>query len=210
MTKPAPAGVPQTAWVTPVEDEAWMLVGGAGSAPSPPSRPAAAAQPAMKAPPKAQPKAVKTPSPPVKALNPLPQKGVKAPSAAVQQSSYAFNNSNAASSAKWAERPVERLTEVTYEEEEDPELAKYIWDRKAQRPKNATGRPVSKAVPQAPPQMGVLAGPPPRAAAPPNAQRQRQLLVQVMEMGFDEPSAKRALMSTGWAVEAAVSHLLGA
>jgi len=48
------------------------------------------------------------------------------------------NCRNAASSARWAERPVERLSSGTAAqtwEEEDPELACYIWDRRSERPK---------------------------------------------------------------------------
>jgi len=121
-----------------------------------------------------------------------------------------LSNRNAASSAKWAERPVERLapaSQVRYEEEEDPEMACYLWDRNAQKPKRDQ-RPA-----QAPPRQGAAFGPalgkssqPP----PPPPQRQKQLLTKVCDMGFDEPTARRALVATGWAgVEEAVGMLLG-
>jgi len=113
---------------------------------------------------------------------------------------------NAASGYKWAERPVEKVasTAAYYEEEEDPELACYLWDRKVQRPKNDAVRAAPK--PSAAPLQLAGARPPP----PPPLQRQRALLTQVMEMGFDEPSSKRALTSTGWAgVEEALTLLLG-
>ncbi|CAJ1436379.1 unnamed protein product [Effrenium voratum] len=115
-------------------------------------------------------------------MNPLPPQLRKAGPSAFGQSSIA---------AKYAERPVEKLpAKPYYEEEEDPDLQCYIWDSRAQQPR----RPVEK----------------PQIRAPP-PQKQRQLLSQVMEMGFDEASAKGALASTGWAsVQDAVSALLGA
>ncbi|CAK0858542.1 unnamed protein product, partial [Prorocentrum cordatum] len=48
-----------------------------------------------------------------------------------------------------------------------------------------------------------------RRAKPPGPERQRALVAQVTGMGFDEPSAKRALSTTGWTgAEAAVTLLL--
>lgn len=38
---------------------------------------------------------------------------------------------------------------------------------------------------------------------------QQQALMQVMEMGFDETTARRALETAGWSVEAAIQRLLG-
>lgn len=149
-------------------------------------------------------------------MNPLPQSGKKMKAATVMLNGgipVAQDSSNAASSQKWMERPVEKLVpNARYEEEDDPEMAQYLWDRKAQRPKNdARVAPKQAAAP--PP--SAFAGPPLSAGPaarvqPPNANRQRALLSQVMEMGFDEPSAKRALASTGWAgVEQALGALFG-
>jgi len=135
----------------------------------------------------------------VQALNPLPQQRKAAPPVASMP-----RNDNAASSAKWAERPVEKLSASAayYEEEEDPELARYIWDRKAQKPRNEQARAAPKA-------MQAAQAPPLRSSAP-TPQRQRQMLQQVMDMGFDELAAKRALASTGWSsVELAMATLFG-
>eukprot|EP00747_Dinoflagellata_sp_TGD_P214943 gnl/TRDRNA2_/TRDRNA2_87738_c2_seq1.p1 gnl/TRDRNA2_/TRDRNA2_87738_c2~~gnl/TRDRNA2_/TRDRNA2_87738_c2_seq1.p1 ORF type:complete len:174 (-),score=48.60 gnl/TRDRNA2_/TRDRNA2_87738_c2_seq1:59-580(-) len=38
---------------------------------------------------------------------------------------------------------------------------------------------------------------------------QQQAMLQVMEMGFDEATARSALQAVGWSVEAAVQRLLG-
>merc|ERR1712125_129554 len=105
------------------------------------------------------------------------------------------DSGNAATSAKWLERPVEKLSlsAAHYEEEEDPELARYIWDRKAQRPRNDNARAVPSKQPPVPAHPAAS-----QRVPPPPPQRQRALLNQVMEMGFDEPSAKRALSTTGW------------
>merc|ERR550525_530332 len=150
-----------------------------------------------------------TKEPKVKALNPLPQSGRALQRAPVVLSgglATGLSSGNAASSQKWVERPVEKLSLSTahYEEEEDPEMACYLWDRRSQRPKNDHVRAApapQRAAP--PPQLG---GPRPgggapagagsgggRALPPPPKYRQQALLGKVMEMGFDEPSAKRAL-----------------
>jgi len=163
---------------------------------------------AAKAPPKAKPR----PGPVVKALNPLPQR--VAPSAAtgmlnggLEATSASFN---AASSAKWVERPVEKIDFTqTYEEEEDPELACYIWDRKAQRPKKdqrGIGSAPGPNFSDAPP----LSAARPAARAPTAAPaRQRFLLSKVVELGFDEQQAKRALAQSNWVgLQEAVDILL--
>lgn len=48
---------------------------------------------------------------------------------------------------------------------------------------------------------------PPAPAVPPAMQQ--QAMQQVMEMGFDEGSARNALQATGWSVEMAIQRLLG-
>merc|ERR1719499_1902961 len=103
-------------------------------------------------------------------MNPLPQANRRAaPAAAINT---VINSANAASSQKWAERPVEKLsaTAAYYEEEEDPELACYLWDRKAQRPKNDHVR----AAPKMQPAPVVTQ----QRVPPPPPQRQRVLLNQ--------------------------------
>lgn len=158
---------------------------------------------------KAKPKAGKPGPPPAQAMNPLPQQqaGTRGLKAAAPRQSM---SDNAATSAKWAERPVERLsaTQQHYEEEEDPELAQYIWNRRSQRPVDGSTRAAPKPM-QARVQAPMVVARQP-AAPPPPPQRQRQMLQQVMDMGFDEPSAKRALSSTGWmSVEEAIGMLFG-
>jgi len=148
----------------------------------------------------AKPKPLAAKAPQVKGLNPLPQR------AAVPAPKTTVYVENSATGLKWAERPVEKIVPgaAYYEEEEDPELACYLWDRKAQRPKKEQARP------SAPPSMESA---PPLSAArvsAPAPQRQRVLLSKVMEMGFDEQRARRALTETGWAgVEEALMRLLG-
>lgn len=142
------------------------------------------------------------------ALNPLPQR--QKPSRGTPLDVWSgWSDGNSATGAKWAERPVEKVqTGQVYEEEHDPELAKYLWDRKAQAPKNNMGSG-ARAAPKAP-GAGPKAAQAQRAPPPPPPQRQRQLLMKVMEMGFDESSARRALTQVGWTgVEDAVSVLLG-
>ena len=46
-----------------------------------------------------------------------------------------------------------------------------------------------------------------RPAAPP-AEAQQRALLQVMEMGFEEPVARQALQAAQWDVEGAVARLL--
>eukprot|EP00933_Yihiella_yeosuensis_P009311 TRINITY_DN11515_c1_g1_i1.p1 TRINITY_DN11515_c1_g1~~TRINITY_DN11515_c1_g1_i1.p1 ORF type:complete len:670 (+),score=139.43 TRINITY_DN11515_c1_g1_i1:82-2091(+) len=61
----------------------------------------------------------------------------------------------------------------------------------------------------------VSGGPPmvmqqaPASAAPPSVEVQQQMMQQVMEMGFDEATARGALMAAGWSVEAAIQRLFG-
>mmetsp|Transcript_135195 Transcript_135195/g.269735 ORF Transcript_135195/g.269735 Transcript_135195/m.269735 type:complete len:357 (+) Transcript_135195:1101-2171(+) len=191
----APAPVPKLA---PVQDEAEVVL--------PMKRNAQEAKQKAFVIPKLGAKAKSAP----KGANPLPQQSAaaaQAPKPAPMMLSGALaavssDSRSAASSTKWLERPVERLSDTNayYEEEDDPELASYLWDRKAQRPKNDQTRIVPK-----------------RAAATasqrlpvPSQQRQRALLAQVMEMGFDETSAKRALTATGWnSVEEALAAICG-
>mmetsp|Transcript_36491 Transcript_36491/g.100496 ORF Transcript_36491/g.100496 Transcript_36491/m.100496 type:complete len:665 (-) Transcript_36491:26-2020(-) len=47
------------------------------------------------------------------------------------------------------------------------------------------------------------------APAAPSPAMQQQAMLQVMEMGFDEATARGALQAAGWSVEAAVMRLLG-
>jgi len=140
-------------------------------------------------------------------MNPLPQKP-KASRGTPLDVWSGWAEANSASGPKWAERPVEKVQPGYYEEEEDPELAKYIWDRKRAAPKNdmaSAARGSAKAS-----GAGPKAAQAQRSLPPPPPQRQRQLLMKVMEMGFDESSARRALTSVGWSgVEDAVSVLLG-
>lgn len=152
-------------------------------------------------------------------MNPLPQRAsasavARAPPAQVRLAGGLLASGGSENaSVKWAQRPVEKLAPagtVVYEEEQDPELACYLWDRKAQRPKArgpAAAVPAAAAPPPVAASSGGGAGT--RAPAPP-PQRQRLLLQKIMDMGFDEPSARRALISTGWAgVEEAVAVILG-
>lgn len=111
---------------------------------------------------------------------------------------------NSASNGRWAERPVQRMdASMRYEEEEeeDPDLQCYLWNRREQRPKMER-RPFPAAQHVTPSQRSVVALPP--------AGRQRNLVGKVVEMGFDEASARHALAATGWGVEAAVASLLSA
>jgi len=153
---------------------------------------------------------VKAKQPQAKGANPLPQRSAAAAQASKPAplmvsgglSAVSGDSRNAASSQKWLERPVEKLssTSAYYEEEDDPDLAAYLWDRKAQRPKNDQMRVVPKKAAAAASQ---------RLPAP-SQQRQRALLTQVMEMGVDEASAKRALTATGWnSVEEALAAMYG-
>lgn len=82
-------------------------------------------------------------------------------------------------------------------------MACYLWDRKSQRPKHGVRVALAPAPPKAPAARAAAAPAPPK-------QRQQLLLSKVMEMGFDEPSAKRALTATGWSgVEEALNVLFG-
>lgn len=134
---------------------------------------------------------------PVKAINPLPQPQPPRPAkAVVTNGGLQYAASTGSASLRYMERPVEKLpAKAYYEEEEDPELQCYIWDRRTQQPRQrgiqfATGPTAPKAVPP---------------------QRQRSLLNQVIEMGFDEATANRALTKTGWVgVQEAMNVLLGA
>lgn len=172
------------------------LGGPKGSSPSTPTGAASSSRRAAP-PPAAKPSSKAKAAPAVNAVNPLPQRGTN-------RSALAGGNSeNAATSQKWLERPVEKLATSQVEEDIDPELACYVWDRKAQRPKAAVGRPAPAAAQAAPPATRA-------AAAAPPVQRQRFLLTKVVEMGFDEPTARQALASTGWAgVEEAVLAIIG-
>jgi hypothetical protein len=147
--------------------------------------------------------AMKAKEPPVPKANPLPQRG--GVQAGVATSFKAATGTNSATSGKWfVDRPVEKVIPASmmrYEEELDPEMACYLWDRKTQAPRGGPTRAAAAPAP-VPPAIGF--GPPPRASAAPNSQRQRQLIGQVMEMGFDEQHARRALPRTGWNVEDAV------
>lgn len=160
---------------------------------------------------KVPPKAKARPGPVVQALNPLPQRAAQTAATGMLNGGLEATSSslNAATSAKWVERPVEKIDFTqTYEEEEDPELACYIWDRKAQRPK--------KDQRAAPAQGPNFSDAPPLSAARPAARaptaapaRQRFLLSKVVELGFDEQQAKRALAQTNWVgLEEAVNVLL--
>eukprot|EP00746_Dinoflagellata_sp_MGD_P123971 gnl/MRDRNA2_/MRDRNA2_58572_c0_seq1.p1 gnl/MRDRNA2_/MRDRNA2_58572_c0~~gnl/MRDRNA2_/MRDRNA2_58572_c0_seq1.p1 ORF type:complete len:774 (+),score=183.45 gnl/MRDRNA2_/MRDRNA2_58572_c0_seq1:52-2322(+) len=137
----------------------------------------------------------------VETLNPLPQRSRARIAAFIPAERVVINSANAATSEKWKERPVEKvLVGMRYEEEEDPELAKYIWNPRTQKPLVSQGRPQPKA----------------RAATRPagsmpttNSQRQNDGMVkQVVEMGFDVASAQRALAATKWvSVDAALNAL---
>jgi len=79
-----------------------------------------------------------------KLANPLPQRNIaprQPPRTLIAGLVYASSKSNAASGPKWAERPVERLNlghgscSQKADEEEDPDLACYIWNRQLNRPK---------------------------------------------------------------------------
>jgi len=143
-------------------------------------------------------------------LNPLPQR--QKPSRGTPLDVWSgWTDPNSASGPKWAERSVEKVLTgqaAHYEEEEDPELAKYLWDRKKAAPKSdmASGaRTAGKPQGVGPKAAQARQNPP-----PPPPQRQRQLLMKVMDMGFDESSARRALTTVGWSgVEDAVPLLLG-
>lgn len=189
---------------------------GPGALDEPPS-PVAQAQP-ERAQPKPAPKvtskakiALKGPSP----VNPLPQQKagqmpprqgpVMMAGGLAARGGLATNS--ASSSVMWSERPVEKVlpaSQVRTEEEEDPELACYLWDRKAQRPKaraTPTSQPTAPASTKGKGKGGFV-------TPQPSPQRQRELLRQVMDMGFDETRAQRALASTGWVgVEEAVAAL---
>eukprot|EP00435_Cladocopium_sp_Y103_P031416 s928_g7.t4 len=117
-------------------------------------------------------------------MNPLPQQ--------IRPKAPVSNGWNPSSlTMRYAERPVEKVSTSRQEEDVDPDLQCYIWDSRSQQPRQprqpiATGRP-----------------------SVPNA-KQRQLLNQVVEMGFNETDAKRALSSTGWSgVQDAVAVLVG-
>jgi len=116
-------------------------------------------------------------------MNPLPQQ--------IRPKASVSNGWNPSSlTMRYAERPVEKVT-TSIDDDVDPDLQCYIWDSRSQQPRQprqpiATGRP-----------------------SVPNA-KQRQLLNQVVEMGFNESDAKRALSSTGWSgVQDAVAVLVG-
>lgn len=204
----SPAEVP-SAWSTSKDPTDFFPSAPPRPPPAPLPKAATSLAPAaLAAPVAAKPSRLAKPKgPEVKALNPLPQRtaagALPVPKAAmmVGRGLAAINDSsNAASSQKWTERPVEIITKQKYEEEEDPELQKYIWDRNAQRPKNDQ-RVYPKAA-----QVQRKAEPTPA----PTPMQQKQLVQQIMAMGFDEPSAKRALNASNWAgVEQAIAMLLG-
>jgi len=145
----------------------------------------------------------KVQSPHVETLNPLPQRSRAPPIAFVPAERAVIRTENSATSAKWKERPVEKVqVGARYEEEEDPELARYIWNAKTQKPLLSQGRPR--------PQAKVVTRP---AGSVPiiDSQRQKESMVkQVIEMGFDAASAQRALAASKWAsVDVALNALLG-
>eukprot|EP00434_Breviolum_minutum_P024405 symbB.v1.2.021553.t2/scaffold1847.1/size122519/6 len=125
------------------------------------------------APPKAKAKAVNGAAKVPMGINPLPQQiKAKAPVA------NGWNPSNL--TMRYAERPVEKVSaNGYYEEEVDPDLQCYIWDSRSQQPRQ--------------PRQPILPG----RSSVPNTKK-RLLLNQVMEMGFSEADANRALSSTGW------------
>jgi len=144
----------------------------------------------------------KSESRPVEAMNPLPQRSRASYAAFVAAERAVIRSENSATSLKWKERPVEKIqVGVRYEDEEDPELARYIWNPTTQRPLLSQGRPQPKAKAAIRPVGSLLTT---------NSQRQRQSMVnQVVEMGFDPPSAQRALAATNWAsVDVALNALL--
>jgi hypothetical protein len=76
----------------------------------------------------------------VELANPLPQRTSAKRQAAARTLIAGLvyggvSQSNAASGPKWAERPVERLSSSSREvEEEDPDLACYLWNSSLNRP----------------------------------------------------------------------------
>lgn len=81
-------------------------------------------------------------------------------------------------------------------DDEDPELAHYLWSRERQG--SVAGAALATALP-----VSSARGKPPKPG------RQRALVAHVAEMGFGEAEARRALAATGWAgVEEAVAALL--
>jgi len=137
------------------------------------------------APPKAKAKAVNGAAKVPIGINPLPQQiKAKAPVA------NGWNPSNL--TMRYAERPVEKVSaNGYYEEEVDPDLQCYIWDSRSQQPRQ--------------PRQPILPG----RSSVPNTKK-RLLLNQVMEMGFSEADANRALTSTGWSgIQDAVALLVG-
>jgi len=135
------------------------------------------------------------------ALNPLPQRPRPAKAAAPASLAYGgTGHAQSLAAMKWMDRPVERVSH--YEEEDDPDLQRYLWDRRSQQPRNNEVR-ISPKQP-----MVSVANTVSKAAPAPH--KQKAMLLQVMDMGFDEFNAKRALTSTGWGgVEEALSVLLG-
>jgi len=94
---------------------------------------------------------------------------------------------------------------VTPADDEDPELARYLWNRESQGPLLERGR--AGRVHQQQQQQQQSAPVALRVKLSP--QKQRILIAQVMEMGFDEKSARDALKKTGWSsMEDAVALLL--
>jgi len=80
----------------------------------------------------------------VELADPLPQrKAAPRPPPRMLTAGVAFqiSSNNAASGPRWADRPVERLrvgngsTRQAVEEEEDPDLACYLWNRQTNRPR---------------------------------------------------------------------------
>mmetsp|Transcript_71953 Transcript_71953/g.127160 ORF Transcript_71953/g.127160 Transcript_71953/m.127160 type:complete len:809 (+) Transcript_71953:30-2456(+) len=215
--KPAPAAKQPSAWkqaaVPPYptenleEDTSWEAIFAVSKVPlkEPPApvKQPPAKQPALMAKvPPAKPAAKVIPQKPVEvtkkapALNPLPQRPAKAATA------YGGSgNAQSMAALKWMDRPVEKVQSY-YEEEDDPDLQRYLWDRRSQQPRNNEVRAAPKQA------MVSVATAVSKAAPAPH--KQRAMLTQVMDMGFDEFTAKRALSSTGWGgVEEALSVLLG-
>eukprot|EP00929_Paragymnodinium_shiwhaense_P076556 TRINITY_DN39388_c0_g1_i1.p1 TRINITY_DN39388_c0_g1~~TRINITY_DN39388_c0_g1_i1.p1 ORF type:complete len:1092 (+),score=366.90 TRINITY_DN39388_c0_g1_i1:155-3430(+) len=151
------------------------------------------------------------------AMNPLPRSKAQAPMRNITAQIFEITGESAASGRKWGvaglERPVEKVipaSQLAYEEEMDPELACYLWDRRSDAPRGGPRRSGASAPTQGPPPATFGPALTAARATPPNAQRQRQLLGKVMEMGFDEQSARRALVQSGWSgVEDALGVLLG-
>jgi hypothetical protein len=137
----------------------------------------------------------------VEALNPLPQRSRARTTAFIPAERAVIRPANAATSEKWKERPVEKvLVGTRYEEEEDPELARYIWNPRTQKPLLSQGRPQPKAR---------VATRPARSMPTTNSQSQQDSMVkQVVEMGFDAASAQRVLAVTKWvSVDVALNAL---